>query len=85
LLATEFRRRCILVLKAFPLEYEGKGYPSGFRLRQRAMIRHYRRLLGMAPFPGKPGREGWLYALSQLALRNGIKKPKRIRSLRSVV
>jgi hypothetical protein len=62
-----FPDRSILVLKAFPLEYEGAGPTSSkcaspFKRRQRAMIRHYRRLLGVRPLPGPPGKDGWLWA-----------------------
>lgn len=85
LLATKFKRRCITVLKAFPLEYEDKGSQPGFRLRQRSLIRHYGRLLGVEPFPGRPGREGWLYALPERILRLGVKKPKKLLSARRLL
>jgi hypothetical protein len=81
LLATRFKRRCLMVLKAFPLEYEAKGKQPGFRLRHRALIRLYRRVLGVEPFPGKPGQDGWLYAIPERVLKAGIRKPRKLRSL----
>lgn len=66
LLATVYRRRSLLVLKAFPMDDrqdEDEAAAERWRLRQRALIRHYCRLLGMKPFPGSWGREGWLYAI----------------------
>lgn len=56
----------LLALKAFPLEYGGKGDGDG-RLaesrtrRQKAMQRHYRRLLGVTPFE----EDGvWMYRIN---------------------
>lgn len=68
LLATVYRRRSLLVLKAFPIdgrerEDEDESTVERWQFRQRALIRHYCRLLGMKPFPGSWGREGWLYAI----------------------
>jgi hypothetical protein len=85
LLATRFKRRCIVALKAFPLEYEAEGPQLGFRLRRRALVRHYRRLLGVEPFPGKPGRDGWLYAIPRHLLQVGMKKPTKLISIRRIV
>lgn len=85
LLATRFKRRCITILKAFPLEYQAKGKQPGFRLRHRALIKLYRRVLDVEPFPGKPGRDGWLYAISESALKAGIRKPKKLLSVRRLV
>ncbi|HEV2508627.1 hypothetical protein [Bosea sp. (in: a-proteobacteria)] len=82
LLATRFKRRCMTVLKAFPLEYEAKGKQPGFRLRHQALIRLYRRVLGVEPFPGKPGHEGWLYAIPERVLGLGVRKPKKLLSIR---
>jgi len=51
-----------VILKAFPLEYEGKvtdDNRNAFELRQRAMLRHYSRRLGVRTLPGEPGRSGW--------------------------
>jgi hypothetical protein len=61
-----FRRRSIIALKAFPLEYEGEWRPGddpAMGRLHRALIRHYRRLLGVVPFPGDDGEDGWLYAI----------------------
>jgi len=61
------KRFSILVLKAFPLEYEdamGKGSPleRGFAARrQKAMERLYARLLGVRPLPSDHGAEGWMW------------------------
>ncbi|MXP15688.1 hypothetical protein GRI44_13110 [Altererythrobacter confluentis] len=56
----------LLVLKAFPLEYEGSGSDSdqfvqAQNRRQRAMMRHYHSALGVAPFPEAAGNHGWMY------------------------
>lgn len=56
----------IMVLKAFPLEYEGNA-PRGsdleiaFKRRVRAMIRYYQRIFGVRPFDGELGDAGWLW------------------------
>jgi hypothetical protein len=56
----------IVVMKAFPLEYEG-GVPGDSDLkiaskrRVRAMIRYYRRIFGVRPFGAEYGDEGWLW------------------------
>jgi len=56
----------VLIMKAFPLEYEGE-VPEGSDLKQaldrcmRAMIRHYRKIFDVRPFRGKYGKEGWLW------------------------
>jgi hypothetical protein len=56
----------VLIMKAFPLEYEGE-VPEGSDLRQaldrrrRAMIRYYRKIFNVRPFRGKYGNEGWLW------------------------
>lgn len=66
LLFNEMDRWSVLVLKAFPLEYDG-NVPDGsasapfFAQRQRAMVRYYGRTLGMTALPRLHGREGWLY------------------------
>lgn len=54
----------IMIMKAFPLEYEGTGRATSaipFIRRQRAMFRHYHRLWGVKPFPGRSGDNGWLW------------------------
>jgi hypothetical protein len=56
----------ILVMKAFPLEYTGEvpdrsPLRKAVAQRQKAMIRHYRRIFGVRPFRGKHGKEGWLW------------------------
>ena len=64
----EFQEHSVLIMLAFPLEHEGKDGPlfeRGFGYRQRAMIRHYRRIFGVEPFPGHRGREGWLWRIGR--------------------
>jgi hypothetical protein len=66
----EARNCSIWVMKAFPLEYVKprpdepplpRGADSGMRRRRAAMIRYYGRVFGVTPFPGAPGRKGWLW------------------------
>jgi hypothetical protein len=69
LLATIYRRRSLLVLKAFPLDGTEDNRDDEVRkrwaFRHRALIRHYGRLLGVKPFPSSWGEEGWLYAIPE--------------------
>ena len=56
----------LLVLKAFPLEYEGMVTDlnkDAHKRRQKAMVRHYRSTLGVEPFPEEAGDEGWMYLI----------------------
>lgn len=55
----------IVVIKAFPLEYQGEVHEGSdleiaFRRRARAMIRYYQRIFGVRPFDGEYGEDGWL-------------------------
>jgi len=66
LIDAEFGDHSILVMKAFPLEYEGRAPEgsaahSGLIRRQAAMIRHYCRLFGVSRFPSWAGNDGWLW------------------------
>jgi hypothetical protein len=66
----------VLVLKAFPLEYEGSnpkesGLDAALERRQSAMKRHYVRCLRVEPMPGDFGRDGWMWR----ALSAGVPKP----------
>lgn len=66
ILEQEFGRRSLAILKAFPLEYEGKVddvTQGAFRRRQRAMMRLYGRMFGLIPLPGSSGDDGWMYAI----------------------
>jgi hypothetical protein len=56
-------RFSVLLLKAFPLEYEGRvsDAPVAFELRRRAMMRLYRRVVDVRPLPGWAGRDGWMW------------------------
>lgn len=61
-----FESRALLILKAFPLEYEGAVAPDNeamFKRRQAAMMRRYSAMLGVQPLPGKNGQEGWMYGV----------------------
>lgn len=66
------RFRCrysILVIKAFPLEYQAQEPEAAARTsralesRQRAMARYYERIFCVRPFPELHGSEGWLFRL----------------------
>lgn len=73
-----FAGRSILVLKAFPLEYNGKVTQQNIRSKQRrtlAMTRLYNKCLDMAPLPGRPGKEGWMWAPSP-RLKKVIRPPR---------
>lgn len=69
LIGREFRsyrgkrpRASVIVMKAFPLEYEGKVTKQNhmaFVRRQAAMMRHYHRRMGAKPFDG--GEPGWMW------------------------
>jgi hypothetical protein len=69
LIAREFARRgSMLMLKAFPLEYEaglGPGTPvrirNRFRRRSMAMRRLYAHRLGISSVPGPYGKDGWMW------------------------
>lgn len=77
LLRTVYRRRSLLVMKAFPLEYEHLQSPEievALNRRMRAMARHYHRLFGVMPFPGERGDKGWLYAIPD-RVADGIEPP----------
>ena len=56
----------ILVMKAYPLEYAGQApdrspLRKAVARRQKAMVRHYRRIFGVRPFRRKHGKAGWLW------------------------
>jgi hypothetical protein len=60
------RKAALLVLKAFPLEYESRapdGSPAaeGLAGRQAAMRRYYGRILGMLSVPGWAYKYGWMW------------------------
>lgn len=71
LLNLEFKNHSILALNAFPLEFAGRRVvevgqrqpPEDPRLSRRlnALIRHYRRTLGVGPFKPPFGETGWLW------------------------
>lgn len=59
----------LVILKAFPLEYEGRfssidaqeTYEAALQRRQRAMKRLYQREYGVRSMEGAIGDEGWMY------------------------
>jgi len=58
-------KSAVLVLKAFPLEYQGVAPPRSLSAkwmnrRRAAMLRHYRRHLGVQLLPAKLGKDGWM-------------------------
>jgi hypothetical protein len=69
LIDREFMRRgSVLLLKAFPLEYEGAlgstanpALIAKFHSRQRAMERRYKCVLGVCSLPNRLGAEGWMW------------------------
>lgn len=72
-----------LVLKAFPLEYEGKVQPDvaqAFQRRRTAMFRHYHHHLGVELMPGWAGKSGWMWR----SLKTGLPKPEALGSLDDV-
>jgi len=78
LLEKLFDDRSLLILKAFPLEYEGEVTDfnrNHFRRRQAAMMRHYRHLFGVDALPGSNGEAGWMYAMPE-RLEGIIAAPK---------
>lgn len=81
-------RASIIVMKAFPLKYEGKvtkDNETTFDRRQAAMIRHYRHRMGAVPFDG--GEPGWLWIEINCPLQPkplpGHHPPRRPGALRS--
>lgn len=73
-LETELAGGAIWTLKAFPLEDDLRApLRPGWKRRRKALMRIYRRRLGVRPFPGEPGRNGWMYAVRN----KEIPKPKR--------
>lgn len=68
LIAHLLKDRSLLILKAFPLEYEGKVTDKNrdsFLHRQRAMKRHYQRIFVVSAFPGIDGDDGWMYSVPE--------------------
>ncbi|MFK0382475.1 hypothetical protein [Agrobacterium sp. NPDC090273] len=64
----EFHRRAaMMILKAFPLEWENRfNDPAApdkdaFERRLRAMTKHYERHLGVSPLPVSPGLGNWMW------------------------
>jgi hypothetical protein len=68
-IAREFSRRgSLLLLKAFPLEFENRlteaspaAAHSKFDARRRAMQRHYSQRLKVRSLPGEFGYDGWMW------------------------
>lgn len=81
----------ILVLKAFPLEYEGYcsregkdgvDYDVAFRRRQKALFRVFDQE-GFEPFPGASGQVGWMLRVADRP--QGIVTPPRTQWLKQVM
>lgn len=56
----------LLILKAFPLQFEGKvteDNADAFERRRLAMMRLYRNMLSVDAFPGQAGARGWMYRI----------------------
>jgi hypothetical protein len=84
LIAHEIPNYSLLTMKAFPLEYEGRvagrgGSRIGFKSRQQAMVKYYQRLFGVQRFPGRDGKDGWLFRINQTC-RCLIEKPRTAQS-----
>lgn len=71
LIAEFFKGHALLTLKAFPLQFEGavtEDNSAIFNRRKRAMMRLYTGMLGVAPFPGPAGDDGWMYSIPERLL-----------------
>jgi hypothetical protein len=75
-IARRFRRRrprpAFIILRAFPLEYQGnvtKANEAAFTRRQRALMRLYVHRLGLETLPGQPGKDGWQWLRINCPLR----------------
>ena len=68
LIDEHFPRYSVILMKAFPLEYErieakrGSATQANLERRLRAMRRHYARIFGAQSMPRRWGKEGWLWA-----------------------
>ncbi len=59
----EYPNRAMLALKAFPIDYDTVDHSLGLEIRQRALMRLYRKQLRVQLFPDEAGRSGWMYAI----------------------
>ncbi|MGI6854371.1 hypothetical protein [Mesorhizobium sp. 1B3] len=74
------RRGALMLLKAFPLEYEGEVTPHRrpfFERRVRAMLRLYSRTLSAKPLPNEWGADGWMWRPLRYCPPPVSPKPKR--------
>ena len=74
---TDPERKSILILQAYPLEYEGILSPENnlqeaFKNRQKAMMRHYTNKLKVMALPNDFGEDGWMWK----PLMDDISKPE---------
>jgi len=64
----------ILVLKAFPLEYEGivegRERERAFNRRTLAMMRHYSRIFGVKPLRYRRTQDGWMWRPSSAIMQS---------------
>jgi len=81
----EFARRgSMMVLKAFPLEFERPRAMGnkGFRRRASAMSRYYQRRLDVHIIPGPYGADGWMWRPLRYCPAPPIKRPRAPRRVR---
>ncbi|OOO47169.1 hypothetical protein DB728_20345 [Rhizobium leguminosarum bv. viciae USDA 2370] len=79
------RRAAMMMLKAFPLEWEGRFHDPAapgmddFERRSRAMAKHYQRQLEVSPIPVAPnfGQWMWLPIRFDYEPREGAEPPSR--------
>ncbi len=82
ILGTVFSDCSCVIMKAFPLEYQGEA-PDGsplenrLQLRQLAMVRYYRRVFGVEPLPGAYGSEFWLWRRGEIDIDPPIAGPRK--------
>jgi hypothetical protein len=82
LIGKEFATRgSMLILKAFPLEFESdsRTQRQRFLKRARAMSRYYQRRLGVRIVPGPYGVEGWMWRALRYCPEPPQKAPRRPR------
>jgi hypothetical protein len=69
-------RGSMLILKAFPLEFEGNGAAKGLPKRTRAMVRYYQHRMGVQTVPGPYGVEGWMWRALRYCPLPPMKPPR---------
>src|SRR5271156_3780475 len=69
-------RGSMLILKAFPLEFEGNGAAKGLPKRTRAMVRYYQHRMRVQIVPGPYGVEGWMWRALRYCPLPPMKPPR---------